>query len=420
MGGGDRPGIGNRPERPSQLPSRPSIADRQNNLNDRFGDRNNFRDNNINIDRGDINNRWENHHGDWDNRWHDRYPHHGGWYHGHCNWGWHPGYMWENYPVLTAFGVTSWAINRWNWSSGYYPYENPYATSTVIDQSSQYYDYSQPIETVQDDSEAAIPPPEEVLTAFDRATQEFNADQFQTALNSVNEALKQSPNDAAMHEFRALCLFAIGRYDEAAATLYAVLGVGPGWDWTTMIGLYSSSNVYTEQLRKLEGFVKSNPESASSRFVLAYHYITHGHEANAVKQLTQVVKLQPNDTLARDLLLGIAPDADVPKPEVVQPPKPTEKVNADAIEGTWTAQRSGGDKFTMDLNDGGKFTWSYEGGGKKQDVTGVWAVDDDGILALDMGDGNTIVAQLDPQGSSELDFYVVGDSQSPDPLKFKK
>ena len=41
------------------------------------------------------------------------------------------------------------------------------------------------------------------------------------------------PNDASLHEFRALVLFALGQYEQAAATLYAVLSNGPGWDWTT-------------------------------------------------------------------------------------------------------------------------------------------------------------------------------------------
>jgi hypothetical protein len=33
-----------------------------------------------------------------------------------------------------------------------------------------------------------------------------------------------------------------------------VLSVGPGWDWTTLIGLYPSIDVYTTQLRALEDF----------------------------------------------------------------------------------------------------------------------------------------------------------------------
>ena len=39
-----------------------------------------------------------------------------------------------------------------------------------------------------------------------------------------------------------LVLFAQGKYEQAAAPLYSVLSVGPGWDWTTLIGNYSDAN----------------------------------------------------------------------------------------------------------------------------------------------------------------------------------
>ena len=35
-----------------------------------------------------------------------------------------------------------------------------------------------------------------------------------------------------------MCLFALKRFDDAAAVDYAVLTAGPGWNWTTMAGLY--------------------------------------------------------------------------------------------------------------------------------------------------------------------------------------
>ncbi len=73
-----------------------------------------------------------------------------------------------------------------------------------------------------------------------------------------------------------MALFALKRYDEAAAALYAVLTVGPGWDWPTLIWIYPDVSVYTAQLRALESYVNDNPQSASARLVLAYHYLTQG------------------------------------------------------------------------------------------------------------------------------------------------
>ena len=69
-------------------------------------------------------------------------------------------------------------------------------------------------------------------------------------------------------------MFAQGKYKEAAAGLYSVLSVGPGWDWTTMCSLYPNVEVYTKQLRALEAAVKQNPQANDARFVLAYHYLT--------------------------------------------------------------------------------------------------------------------------------------------------
>jgi tetratricopeptide (TPR) repeat protein len=416
-----RPGIGERPERPSQLPNRPNRGDRIDRINDRFRDRDYARDR--------WRDRWDNHRHDWDRHWNDRHWYHHHWHHGF--WpvyrpGYWAGYWWNRYPVLTAFGITTWAVNRVGWATGYYSYYNPYATPYVIDQSSVYYNYSQPIQVVESypqttDDGTAVPPDvsDETLSTFDRAMQEFYDGQYETALNSANEALKELPNDAAVHEFRALVLFALGRYEEAAATLYAVLSVGPGWDWTTMSSLYPSVDVYTKQLRALEAYRNEHPKEAAPRFVLAYHYITQGHEDAAAGQLKKAVQLNPKDELARNMLLSIDPDADVPKPEITEPPKPAAQVQKAQLVGKWTAQR-GGDQFVMDLKENGDFTWTYTpSNGDGQDVNGVWAVDEDSIIALDMGEDDTMLAQLNLTGGT-LEFYMLGDTQGAEPLKFEK
>ena len=110
------------------------------------------------------------------------------------------------------------------------------------------------------------------------------------------------PNDATLHEFRALMLFALGQYDQAAVPLYAVLSNGPGWDWTTLVSLYPGIDVYTAQLRTLEDFTVSHPGSVAGHFVLAYHYLTQGHPTEAAGQFQRIVALQPSDTLSAQLL----------------------------------------------------------------------------------------------------------------------
>src|SRR5262249_859861 len=130
---------------------------------------------------------------------------------------------------------------------------------------------------------------------------------YARSLALIESALAKAPSDVVLHEFRALIMFALGKYKESAGTLYAVLSVGPGWDWTTMSGLYPSVDVYTQQLRALESFVRQNPDSPDGHFVLAYNYMTAGHQDAAGRQLAEVVRLNPNDQLARQLQAVIAP-----------------------------------------------------------------------------------------------------------------
>jgi len=166
---------------------------------------------------------------------------------------------------------------------GYSSYNNPYYSSTpqtdygAVPQTNYSsvqtvvapYNYTQPINT-----EAPPPAQDQVTTAtttLDQARDAFAAGNYSQALTLANNVLTSLPNDATVHQFRALTLFALGRYQEASETLYPVLSVGPGWDWTTMSGLYSSQEPYKQQLAALENYVQSHPDMASPRFLLAYH-----------------------------------------------------------------------------------------------------------------------------------------------------
>ena len=87
-------------------------------------------------------------------------------------------------------------------------------------------------------------------------------------------------------------------YQEAAATLYSVLAVGPGWDWTTLSSLYADPNVYTKQLRAAEAELKKRPEGTDINFVLAYHYLTMGSKDAATRRLKVLYKQMPEDRAA--------------------------------------------------------------------------------------------------------------------------
>lgn len=371
---------------------------------------------------------------DWQNQLDDRYPWHDDWHHGH----WHGDYgdywehMWEDHPVWSAFAVTGWALNATGYMFGTWGYSNPYYEASYA--SEMPYDYSEPIVLYSEPAQTAVPgtpaaveaaplPPgvtQEALNQFEQARSVFGQGDYKKALELAGLALKSMPSDATLHEFSALCLFALGQYRQAAATLNAVLAVGPGWDWTTMASLYPDVEVYTAQLRKLEQYVKANPNAADARFVLAYHYMTMNHPDIAAKQLEYVVKLEPNDAVAKqlyDMLTYKASGAPKPKAESPAPTGPT--VTADNLAGTWKAKGPSNSAFEMALTKEGEFTWKYTKGKKEQVVKGAYAVDRN-TLAMEPVAGGVMLAELTPKDANSLDFKMIGAAESEPPLKFTR
>ena len=195
-------------------------------------------------------------------------------------------------------------------------YANPYLTTGY---STQPYDYAQPINATAT-ATPGQPDADQAQAAFAQARDAFKAGDAGTALQLADSAVAQDPGDSSLHEFRAACLFALGRYDEAAVPLYALLAAGPGWDWPSLVGLYPNVEVYTAQLWRLQAYVAANPQSATSRFVLAYHYLTQGHIDAAGATLKQVVALKPTDAVAIKLLQQMQPPGGATPPQGDRPP----------------------------------------------------------------------------------------------------
>jgi thioredoxin-like negative regulator of GroEL len=110
------------------------------------------------------------------------------------------------------------------------------------------------------------------------------------------------PSDGNLHEFRALNLFAMKKYKEAAGVLYAVLADEPGWNWDTLSSFYTNTDTYTQQLRDLESHVEANPADVPARFVLAYHYLVLEERTAALEQFREIVKQEPRDSLSASLI----------------------------------------------------------------------------------------------------------------------
>jgi tetratricopeptide (TPR) repeat protein len=144
--------------------------------------------------------------------------------------------------------------------------------------------------------------PPEATQYFDAGLAAFKEKDYAKALSDVDAAINVLNKDATMHEFRALVLFAQKKYKDSAAGIYAVLSVGPGWNWETLSSLYANVDTYTSQLRDLENYQRTNPDAPDGHFLLAYHYLVIGQTQYAITQLEKFAKLVPNDKLAPELI----------------------------------------------------------------------------------------------------------------------
>jgi uncharacterized protein (TIGR03066 family) len=407
------------------LPAR-SPVERRDALQERLANRDEWQDH-----RDDIREDWHDWHGD--DHFHDDW-HHGYW-HGNAGEWWN--HMWDEHTALMAFGTTMWGVNRAAYALGYWGYENPYYYESYPVGGDVVLNYSEPmfiesapavetsaavVPTESATSEAAAEIPSPGLREFEAARTAFYQGDYAAALAATNQALAALPQDAVIHEFRALVLFAQGKYKDSAATLYAVLAAGPGWDWTTMLGLYPNVDVYTMQLRALEEVARTTG-TAEARFVLAYHYLTMGHNDSAVYQLKQLQKLTPNDPVAKELLVmaagpeaaGATSAADT----AAASPSPSAKIDAAELTGKWSAAGESGTRFTLDLTAEGGFTWTYGAKGKQETVKGVYALDGD-VLALEPTTGGVMLAEVSKPRQGSFDFQLLGAPAGDRGLKFRR
>ena len=261
--------------------------------------------------------------------YHPPYHHHHRYYHG-----WQPG--WWTLPVAWGIGATWW---DWN-TPDTYVYYNPYVTYVA----DPVYNYAVPVYTYSGDTavnqDKPLPATEgspateatqnEPTTAeeqsamqyFETARNAFKDANYTKALEEVNRAIEIMPNDAVLHEFRGLSLFAIGKYNQAAAVVNSALASGPGWSWETMISLYKDPEQYTKQLRNLEEFVDQHEKDSAAKFLLAYQYLVMGYTDHAEAELKEVVKLQPKDVLSQRLLHMIEQSQTEGNTVPVTPPAP--------------------------------------------------------------------------------------------------
>src|SRR5262249_19643997 len=197
--------------------------------------------------------------------------------------------------------------------------------------------------------------------------------------------------------------------------------VGPGWDWSTLVGLYPDVSVYTEQLRALEDYCQTNPQAAAARFVLSYHYLTEGYTDSAVAVLKQVVALMPSDTLSAKLLRQLDPPKDQTTTAAAPEPAPVDTTPPPgaSITGTWKARPAADTEIGLTVQPGGQFTWQVIQKGKTQQFAGT-STYGEGLLTLAQDKGPVLVGRVSWKDADHMTFRVAGDGPDDPGLSFSK
>ncbi len=429
------------------------------NIGNRSINQNNFSRTNNFVNNGNINRAgrgWNNPYGGYHNGWvHGNWNgHYGGLGYGGLGYGGWGGYRGWGYPGwgygfgglgyggygwgyggwaagLGALGLAAWAFGPSLYSWGYSPYYNPYYYSqpgivqqSILADQPAGYDLSQPIDV-------STPAPAEdqanqSVQTFDQARAAFASGDYAGAMRLTDQAIASMPNDIEIRQFRSLVEFALAKYDAAAADLYPVLSVGPGWDWTTLAGLYSNIEAYTTQLRALEAHVGANLSSAPSRFLLGYHYMTQGHTEAAARQFQQASSLQPKDQLSARLAKLLTQ----PEPKVDEngnvPPNPEPAGNQPVstrtqgnLVGAWTATPAKDVSITLTMGNDGKYSWKVNQQGKTREFKGD-STYENGILTMLQSEGPAMVGETTWKGAESFNFKVPGNAQGDPGLDFTK
>jgi len=351
-----------------------------------------------------------------------------GWHHGHWGYGWNSGYYhrhwWfhDDHDFAAGFmwGIGVWSLGNLIYDMGYQSYRNPYPAPVV---QNTYVTYAQPISVAA----AANPPGDEALAAaaevtstdaLARSRSAFAAGDYLTASVAADEAIAASPGDVALHEYRALVFFALGKYSDAAGVLNPVLASGPGWSWETMQGFYGAPDAYSGQLAKLEAYTKASADRADGHFLLGYHYLVCGHMSDAGREFAAAAAIEPADTISRQLaaLTGDSvPDGAVSE---VEPPARPDPVPVEKLVGSWSVESDAGKVvFTMEAN--GDFSWSCSGAENTAVMRGTYGLDERGLLVLTTDDMQ-MVSAVSLDGDNRMEFILVGAPDGESGLSFTK
>ena len=346
-------------------------------------------------------------------------------------------------PLVCAAGLcaAAWGVNAllpaWGYSYGY-SYANPYYEP--VESAQPVYDYSQPIvldtynsPSAEAASDADQAPPQQAMPETPRTNGELPA--FRSSQRCLHErrlsaraAVRRagdpkSPKDPVLHEFNALCLFALGDYGRAAGVLNSLLAVAPGMDWTTMSSLYPNVDVYTQQLRALETYCRQKAGrrriAVRARLPLSRCGARRIRGGGPEKSGCQAAGRFGCQAIAR------SPNPRNDRANGRRAAGSSRRGNGgrrgshDDLVGKWKAERDG-NVFELTVDESGKFIWKATPKGKQPlTIDGNLTTTSD-MLILESKDQGSMVGNVTPGGPNQFQFVSTGSPPGDKGLTFKR
>jgi hypothetical protein len=173
----------------------------------------------------------------------------------------------------------------------------------------------------------------------------------------------------------------------------------------------------------LETFVHQNPNAPDGHFVLAYQYMTGGHNEEAAEQYQDVVQLVPNDSVSRQML-ALLNSNDQSGPAAAPATAPPANTNGPAVPrtailGNWTAPSPADGTVNLSLGDDGRFVWKFSQASNTQNFGGKYELAGN-TLVLEYDNGGTMVGKVAPQGPGGFTFQMVGGPPNDPGLAFTR
>jgi len=169
----------------------------------------------------------------------------------------------------------------------------------------------------------------------------------------------------------------------------------------------------------LEEYVDANPKEADVRFLLAYQYLTCGHNDAASRQLKEVVRLSPKDRLSAQILAALTTPVGTTPPEPSKPEAPAKPVDAASLLGDWKVEQPDGSSVALSLTADSKYIWRYTRQGKTQEHSGTYTLTDN-LLILKEGNNPMMIGQVALVGNDGFSFKLANNNPSDPGLTFRK